>query len=169
MWDLCCGLWLPLHTVVQVASAHTEHCDPPWFFILPLLATLNLLYQQMKSAVNTIYWFNCCNRLWKNQKLSLFNMTNQKSLVTNDKEQFFRLSAAGFRGENSLLESTCILFHGSPELFTFTTELCFSCHQGKKDFTLIFSNLMRRKIGTRSPTVEYLCTQEQILQLLIKG
>ncbi|VDP30979.1 unnamed protein product [Soboliphyme baturini] len=39
----------------------------------------------------------------------------------------------------------------------------------KKDVALIFNNLLRRQIGTRSPTVEYLCTRPDILITLIKG
>uniref|UniRef100_H2ZHV3 Uncharacterized protein n=1 Tax=Ciona savignyi TaxID=51511 RepID=H2ZHV3_CIOSA len=41
--------------------------------------------------------------------------------------------------------------------------------EGKKDFTQIFNNLMRRQIGTRMPTVEFLCTKEGILHILIEG
>ena len=31
--------------------------------------------------------------------------------------------------------------------------------EGKKDAVLVFNNLLRRQIGTRSPTVEYICTK----------
>lgn len=41
--------------------------------------------------------------------------------------------------------------------------------QAKKDVALIFTNLLRRQIGTRFPTVEYLCTREQILTALMHG
>lgn len=41
--------------------------------------------------------------------------------------------------------------------------------EAKKDVAQIFSNLLRRQIGTRWPTVEYLCTREQVLFDLIKG
>nr|CAB3227332.1 calcium-binding protein 39 [Phallusia mammillata] len=41
--------------------------------------------------------------------------------------------------------------------------------EGKKDFTQIFNNLLRRQIGTRVPTVEYLCTRSEVLTILIKG
>lgn len=42
-------------------------------------------------------------------------------------------------------------------------------HQGKKDVAQIFNNILRRQIGTRTPTVEYLCTQQNILFMLLKG
>lgn len=33
----------------------------------------------------------------------------------------------------------------------------------------IFNNILRRQIGTRTPTVEYICTQQNILFMLLKG
>lgn len=41
--------------------------------------------------------------------------------------------------------------------------------QGKKDVVHLFSNIVRRQIGTRTPTVEYISTQQQILFMLLKG
>lgn len=41
--------------------------------------------------------------------------------------------------------------------------------ESKKDVALIFNNLLRRQIGTRSPTVEYLCARPEILLALLKG
>jgi calcium binding protein 39 len=41
--------------------------------------------------------------------------------------------------------------------------------ESKKDVALIFNNLLRRQIGTRSPTVEYLCARHEILLALVKG
>ncbi|XP_035694169.1 calcium-binding protein 39-like isoform X2 [Branchiostoma floridae] len=41
--------------------------------------------------------------------------------------------------------------------------------EGKKDVAQIFSNILRRQIGTRSPTVEYICTRPEILFTLMKG
>ncbi|KAI0227443.1 Hym1p [Massospora cicadina] len=39
----------------------------------------------------------------------------------------------------------------------------------RKDVSQIFNNLLRRKIGSRFPTVEYLATRESILFTLLKG
>lgn len=41
--------------------------------------------------------------------------------------------------------------------------------QAKKDVAQIFTNILRRQIGTRSPTVEYVCTKSEILFILIRG
>lgn len=41
--------------------------------------------------------------------------------------------------------------------------------ESKKDVALVFNNLLGRKIGTRSPTVEYLCTRPEILLALVNG
>lgn len=41
--------------------------------------------------------------------------------------------------------------------------------ESKKDVALIFNNLLRRQIGTRSPTVEYLCARPEILIALVHG
>lgn len=44
--------------------------------------------------------------------------------------------------------------------------LDFEC---KKDVAQIFNNLLRRQIGTRSPTVEYVCSKKSILFQLLEG
>ncbi|EDW41787.1 GM24380 [Drosophila sechellia] len=41
--------------------------------------------------------------------------------------------------------------------------------EGKKHVALIFNNVLRRQIGTRSPTVEYICTKPEILFTLMAG
>lgn len=41
--------------------------------------------------------------------------------------------------------------------------------QGKKDVVHLFSNIVRRQIGTRTPTVEYISSHQQILFMLLKG
>lgn len=41
--------------------------------------------------------------------------------------------------------------------------------EAKKDAAQICNNILRRQIGTRSPTVEYVCTKSDILFILIKG
>lgn len=41
--------------------------------------------------------------------------------------------------------------------------------EAKKDVAQIFNNILRRQIGTRSPTVEYICTRPEILFSLMKG
>ena len=41
--------------------------------------------------------------------------------------------------------------------------------EAKKDVAQIFNNILRRSIGTRSPTVEYVLTKSEILFILIRG
>ncbi|XP_031443480.1 calcium binding protein 39, like 1 isoform X1 [Clupea harengus] len=41
--------------------------------------------------------------------------------------------------------------------------------EGKKDVVHVFSNIVRRQIGTRTPTVEYISSHPQILFMLLKG
>lgn len=41
--------------------------------------------------------------------------------------------------------------------------------EGKKDVAQVFNNILRRQIGTRSPTVEYICTKPEILFTLMTG
>jgi len=41
--------------------------------------------------------------------------------------------------------------------------------EGKKDAAQIFNNVLRRQIGTRTPTVEYICTTPEILFALCRG
>ncbi|KAJ7376988.1 Calcium-binding protein 39-like [Desmophyllum pertusum] len=44
--------------------------------------------------------------------------------------------------------------------------LDFEC---KKDVAQIFNNILRRQIGTRYPTVEYICKKEEMLFMLVDG
>ncbi|XP_068596539.1 calcium binding protein 39, like 1 [Brachionichthys hirsutus] len=41
--------------------------------------------------------------------------------------------------------------------------------EGKKDVVHLFSNIVRRQIGTRTPTVEYISSHSEILFMLLKG
>ncbi|KAF1371775.1 hypothetical protein PFLUV_G00272600 [Perca fluviatilis] len=41
--------------------------------------------------------------------------------------------------------------------------------EGKKDVCQIFNNILRRQIGTRSPTVEYFGSHQEVLFILLKG
>ncbi|KAK6325410.1 hypothetical protein J4Q44_G00047520 [Coregonus suidteri] len=41
--------------------------------------------------------------------------------------------------------------------------------EGKKDVCQIFNNILRRQIGTRSPTVEYFSSHQEVLFVLQKG
>ena len=41
--------------------------------------------------------------------------------------------------------------------------------EGKKDAAQIFNNVLRRQIGTRTPTVEYICTTPEIVFTLCRG
>ena len=41
--------------------------------------------------------------------------------------------------------------------------------EARKDACQIFNNLLRRQIGSRSPTVEYLCTRDNVLVALMNG
>uniref|UniRef100_A0A915J5J4 Uncharacterized protein n=1 Tax=Romanomermis culicivorax TaxID=13658 RepID=A0A915J5J4_ROMCU len=66
----------------------------------------------------------------------------------------------------ALLAQETYNFNVIPLLVTNLVRLDF---ESKKDVALIFNNLLRRQIGTRSPTVEYLCTRPDVLLLLMKG
>lgn len=71
------------------------------------------------------------------------------------------------------------LSHDSPESLELQTPvhaawLCallffFFCLQGKKDVVHLFSNIVRRQIGTRVPTVEYISSKPEILFMLLRG
>lgn len=41
--------------------------------------------------------------------------------------------------------------------------------EGKKDVAQVFNNILRRQIGARLPTVEYICTKQEILFTLMRG
>lgn len=58
-------------------------------------------------------------------------------------------------------------YHQQP--ISHSSEWFFFSLQGKKDVVHLFSNIVRRQIGTRTPTVEYISTHPQILFMLLKG
>jgi calcium binding protein 39 len=41
--------------------------------------------------------------------------------------------------------------------------------ENRKDVVIIFSHLLRRQIGSRSPTVEYIVNKKEILGSLVLG
>eukprot|EP01137_Pigoraptor_chileana_P029839 Opistho-2@15584 len=54
-------------------------------------------------------------------------------------------------------------------LLSLVTNIAKFEFEAKKDAAQIFNNLLRRQIGTRSPTVEYLCSKEIIIFTLLDG
>lgn len=59
--------------------------------------------------------------------------------------------------------------YNSNLLLLFIQNLSKIDFEGKKDVAQIFNNILRRQIGTRSPTVEYICTKPEILFTLMRG
>lgn len=59
--------------------------------------------------------------------------------------------------------------YNSNLLFTLINNLSKIEFEAKKDVAQIFNNILRRQIGTRSPTVEYICTKPGIIFNLIRG
>nr|XP_033804168.1 calcium-binding protein 39-like [Geotrypetes seraphini]XP_033804169.1 calcium-binding protein 39-like [Geotrypetes seraphini]XP_033804170.1 calcium-binding protein 39-like [Geotrypetes seraphini]XP_033804171.1 calcium-binding protein 39-like [Geotrypetes seraphini]XP_033804172.1 calcium-binding protein 39-like [Geotrypetes seraphini]XP_033804173.1 calcium-binding protein 39-like [Geotrypetes seraphini]XP_033804174.1 calcium-binding protein 39-like [Geotrypetes seraphini]XP_033804175.1 cal len=59
--------------------------------------------------------------------------------------------------------------YNSGLLVTLITNLHLIDFEGKKDVSQIFNNILRRQIGTRSPTVEYISSHQHILFILLKG
>ncbi|XP_036055684.1 calcium-binding protein 39-like isoform X2 [Onychomys torridus] len=59
--------------------------------------------------------------------------------------------------------------YSSGLLVTLVADLQLIDFEGKKDVTQIFNNILRRQIGARSPTVEYISSHPHILFLLLKG
>jgi calcium binding protein 39 len=54
-------------------------------------------------------------------------------------------------------------------LFMLVQNLSRIDFEGKKDVAQIFNNLLRRQIGTRNPTVDHICTRQEILLELMRG
>lgn len=59
--------------------------------------------------------------------------------------------------------------YSSHILHNILTNLHLIEFEGKKDFTQIFNNLVRRQIGPRMPTVEYLTSRPAVVNLLVDG
>ncbi|XP_024611368.1 calcium-binding protein 39-like isoform X2 [Neophocaena asiaeorientalis asiaeorientalis] len=59
--------------------------------------------------------------------------------------------------------------YNSGLLVTLIANLQLIDFEGKKDVTQIFNNILRRQIGPRSPTVEYISAHPHILFMLLKG
>eukprot|EP01086_Lenisia_limosa_P001340 TRINITY_DN124_c0_g1_i1.p2 TRINITY_DN124_c0_g1~~TRINITY_DN124_c0_g1_i1.p2 ORF type:complete len:336 (-),score=85.48 TRINITY_DN124_c0_g1_i1:42-1049(-) len=54
-------------------------------------------------------------------------------------------------------------------LSLFINNLSYLEFEARKDVASVYNNLLRRKIGTREPTVEYLARNTHILQTLLQG
>ncbi|GMM37818.1 Hym1 protein [Saccharomycopsis crataegensis] len=54
-------------------------------------------------------------------------------------------------------------------LYLLAANLANLAFDSRKDVVILFSTLLRRQIGNRSPTVDYLLSRPQILQVLFKG
>lgn len=54
-------------------------------------------------------------------------------------------------------------------LYSFVVNLDKLDFECKKDIVQIFNKVLRREIGTRMPTVEYMCTKPEILSELVMG
>ncbi|XP_016060940.1 PREDICTED: calcium-binding protein 39-like isoform X2 [Miniopterus natalensis] len=59
--------------------------------------------------------------------------------------------------------------YSSGLLVTLIADLQLIDFEGKKDVTQIFNNILRRQIGTRCPTVEFISAHPHILFMLLKG
>ncbi|KAM5311132.1 calcium-binding protein 39-like isoform 3-T10 [Glossophaga mutica] len=59
--------------------------------------------------------------------------------------------------------------YNSGLLVTLIADLQLIDFEGKKDVTHVFNNILRRQIGTRCPTVEYISAHPHILFMLLKG
>ncbi|XP_069496170.1 calcium-binding protein 39-like isoform X2 [Ambystoma mexicanum] len=59
--------------------------------------------------------------------------------------------------------------YNSGLLVTLITNLHLIDFEGKKDVSQVFNNILRRQIGTRYPTVEYISSHQHILFILQKG
>ncbi|XP_069061468.1 calcium-binding protein 39-like [Pleurodeles waltl] len=59
--------------------------------------------------------------------------------------------------------------YNSGLLVTLITNLHLIDFEGKKDVSQVFNNILRRQIGTRYPTVEYITCHQHILFILQKG
>ncbi|XP_053772564.1 calcium-binding protein 39-like isoform X2 [Desmodus rotundus] len=59
--------------------------------------------------------------------------------------------------------------YNSGLLVTLIADLQLIDFEGKKDVIQIFNNILRRQIGTRCPTVEYVSARPHILFMLLKG
>merc|ERR1719352_509963 len=89
-------------------------------------------------------------------------------------KQLGNISAMLFTGDNEQ-QSDVVLAQLSQEMYNSGLLLLLlrNLHridfEGKKDAAQIFNNVLRRQIGTRTPTVEYICTTPEILFTLCRG
>lgn len=89
-------------------------------------------------------------------------------------KQLSNISGMLFTGDNEQ-QSDIVLAQLSQEMYNSGLLLLLlrNFHkvdfEGRKDTAHIFNNVLRRQIGTRTPTVEYICTSPEILFCLCRG
>ena len=90
-------------------------------------------------------------------------------------KQLVTVTALLFGADSSEQQSDILLAQLSQEMYNSGLLLLLlrNLHridfEGKKDAAQIFNNVLRRQIGTRTPTVEYICTAPDILFTLCRG
>eukprot|EP01113_Clastostelium_recurvatum_P004692 TRINITY_DN1206_c0_g1_i1.p1 TRINITY_DN1206_c0_g1~~TRINITY_DN1206_c0_g1_i1.p1 ORF type:complete len:329 (+),score=101.27 TRINITY_DN1206_c0_g1_i1:95-1081(+) len=88
------------------------------------------------------------------------NITAMKYVMTGDQEH--EPNAETIAALANEIYSSDLL----PILFRDLGKLEF---EARKDFAMIFSHLLRRQIGPRTPTVEYVCRNPDLLTILVQG
>ena len=89
-------------------------------------------------------------------------------------KQLASISSMLFGGDNKgqseqVLAQLCQEFYTSGLLLKIVTNFHKINHKGRKDTAQIFTNILQRQIGTRTPTVEYICKTPEIIFALCKG
>merc|ERR1711874_171758 len=118
------------------------------------------IVRNLKEALNTLERGGDSKKQEKAQEDLSRQLTNMKQLLF---------------GNESDQQSDIVLAQLSQEMYNtgLILALLRNLHridfEGKKDAVQIFHGILRRQIGTRTPTVEYICTKPDIIFTLCRG
>jgi len=118
------------------------------------------IVRNLKEALNTLERGGDSKKQEKAQEDLSRQLTNMKQLLF---------------GNESDQQSDIVLAQLSQEMYNtgLILALLRNLHridfEGKKDAVQIFNSILRRQIGTRTPTVEYICTKPDIIFTLCRG
>ncbi|XP_022246600.1 protein Mo25-like isoform X1 [Limulus polyphemus] len=162
--------YVPHSRVISSVYIHASWVTVMWLFCIKVSnSNMPLFGKSQKSPVELV-------KVLREALLALERGDKKAEKAQEDVSKNLMLMKNMLYGTNDQEPQTDIVLtqlahelYNSNLLLSFIQNLSKIDFEGKKDVAQIFNNILRRQIGTRSPTVEYICTKSEILFTLIKG
>jgi calcium binding protein 39 len=110
-----------------------------------------------------------------NEQVVKFDSTSDKKKVQDETSRYLTQIRLWLQGDDEVDSTPDLIASLAQEVYASDLLYCLiqNIHHlefdSRKDVAMLFSTLLRRQIGSRSPTVDYLLSKPKILTLLLKG